>query len=243
MRGLYRIADKTIEILTLHPDTHALCAAYRTQGEIDFSVRTAQADVDFERARSAREAEYENLAARTFSDGYLETLAVCRAVAEKMPRYDTLLMHGSCICADGAAYLFTAKSGVGKSTHTRLWREYLGDRAVMVNDDKPFLRITPEGVMACGSPWDGKHHLSSNITVPLRGLCILERAQTNVIRPVTAREAYPVLLQQAYRPMQAAALEKTAALLDRICADTALWRLGCNMDIEAAKIACAAMLG
>ena len=107
-------------------------------------------------------------------DDYLETLAVCRKIAERMPEHNTFLFYGSCIAVDGAGYVFTAKSGTGKSTHTRLWRELLDNRATMVNDDKPLIRIADDDAIIYGTPWDGKHPLSHNIAVPLKAICILE---------------------------------------------------------------------
>lgn len=239
----YRIAGRIIEIAGLYPDIHALCADYRAEGAVDFAVETAQADIDFERVKSARADTLAGIPTRHFPDGYLETLAVCRKIAERMPDYDTVLFHGSCVAVDGVGYLFTAKSGTGKSTHTRLWRELFGTRAVMVNDDKPMIRLTDNGAEACGTPWNGKHRLSSNIAVPLKAICILERAEQNVIRPVTETEAYPMLLQQTYRPADAAAMAKTLTLTDRLAASVSLWRLGCNMEPEAARVAYDAMKG
>jgi hypothetical protein len=161
-----------------------------------------------------------------------------------MTEYDTLLLHGSCVAVDGMGYLFTAGSGTGKSTHTRLWRELLGERAVMINDDKPLIRAGADGAaMVYGTPWDGKHRLSTNTAVPLRAVCILERAAENAIRPIPAGEAYPMLLQQAYRPMDSMAMSKTLTLIDSLATSVGLWRLGCNTDIEAARVAYEAMKG
>ena len=243
MTGIFRIAEKNIEITSIYPDTQDCCAEYRHSGEPDFTVITTQADIEFERAKSAREDEIEGIPIRHFSDGYLETLAVYRRIAEKMPEYDTFLFHGSCVAVDGEGYLFTAKSGTGKSTHARLWREYLDERAVMVNDDKPLIHIARNKVIAYGTPWDGKHHLSSNIAGPLRAVCVLERATENHIREITPSEALPMLLQQVYRPMDAAAMVRTLNLIDRLAGCVKLYRLGCNMDIEAAKVAYDAMKG
>ena len=240
MNGLYRIADRTIGIGSLHREVHALCERYRAAGgPVDFDVQTTQADIDFEREKSVQE----DVAKYAFSDGYLETLAVYRQIAERMPSYDTVLMHGSCVAVDGAAYLFTAKSGTGKSTHVRLWREMLGERAVMVNDDKPLIRIGDGTAIVYGTPWDGKHRLSSNIAVPLRAICILERAETNAIKSITAREAFPMLVQQIYRPMDTGAMLKTLQLIDRLSGAVTLWRLGCNMEPEAALVSYGAMRG
>ena len=243
MTETYQLAGRLIRVSSVWPDVHRLCRPYRAEGTPDFALETTPADAAFERERSAREDARAGRSRENYTDGYLETLAVYRKIAEKMPDFDTVLFHGSCVAVDGAGYLFTAKSGTGKSTHTRLWRELLGPRALMVNDDKPLLRIGGEGTAVFGTPWDGKHRLSSNISVPLRGLCILERAEENTIRPLTAREAYPMLLQQVYRPADGDALAKTLALTDRLAASAPLWRLGCNQDLRAAQVAYEAMRG
>ena len=241
MIGVYQIGEKRIMISSLHEDVHRLCADYRADGQPDFTVQVTQANIDFEREKSAREDELEGIPVRPFSDAYLEKLAVYRKIAERMPDYDTFLFHGSAVSVDGAGYLFTAKSGTGKSTHARLWRELLGERAVMVNDDKPLIRVTEKGAIVYGTPWDGKHRLSSNIAVPLKAICILERAEENHIAPITKSEALPMLIQQAYRPADPAAMEKTLELIVRL--DVRFFRLSCNMEFSAAELSYHTMKG
>lgn len=238
------LAGITFRILSQYPDIERLCHAYKTMDPPEIELRISLGDITLERERSARDDIRCGRQVKDWPDGYLETLAVYRKIAERMPAYDTFLFHGSCVAVDGIGYLFTAKSGTGKSTHSRLWRELLGDRAVMVNDDKPLIRVNPDGsATVYGTPWDGKHHLSTNIAVPLKAICILERAKQNTIRQITAGEAYSMLLQQAYRPMDSMALSKTLTLIDRLAASVSLWRLGCNTDIEAARVAYETMKG
>ena len=217
--------------------TKAFCENYIIAGEPGISIVLSQADIDFERMKADREDALEGLPVREYSDEYLETLALLRKVTEAFFDFDTVLFHGSVIAVDGTAYLFTAKSGTGKSTHTRLWRQLLGDRATMVNDDKPFLKITPEGVVACGSPWMGKHQLGSNIQVPLKAICILERGEENKIRKIQPREAVHMLLQQSSRPMDSKKMPKYLDLIDALSQKVEFYRLQCNMEPEAAKIA------
>ena len=168
----YKIADKVVEVNSIYDEVHEYCSDYQTDEPADYSVTTTQADIDFERQKSAREHEIECIPIRHFSDSYLEELAVYRKIAEKMPEYDTFLFHGSVVAVDGVGYLFTAKSGTGKSTHTRLWRELLGSRAVMVNDDKPLICVSNDEITVFGTPYNGKHRLGSNIAVPLKAICI-----------------------------------------------------------------------
>lgn len=239
-----RLADKNIEVENMYSYVEEYSRDYAICGECkaDFTFCIMPEDIAFERQKSEQEDVMEGREIRHFSDEYLETLAVYRRIAERMPCFDTVLFHGSCIAVDGEGYLFTAKSGIGKSTHTRLWRKLFGDRAVMVNDDKPLLRVNEEGsAIVYGTPWDGKHRLSSNIAVPLRAMCILERASDNVIREITKTEAYPMLLQQVYRPADQDAMRQTIFLLDRM--DIKLYRLCCNMDISAAELSYRTMAG
>ena len=77
------------------------------------NIRTTQSDIDFERERSAAEDSTAGIPVRKYSDGYLETLAIYRKIADQMLDYDTILFHGSCVSVDGDGYLFTAKSGTG----------------------------------------------------------------------------------------------------------------------------------
>ena len=164
-----------------------------------------------------------------------------RKIAAEMLHRSGLLFHGSVIAVDGRAYLFTAESGTGKSTHTRLWRQMLGERAVMVNDDKPILKFTEQGVMACGTPWNGKHCLGENIMVPLAAVCILERGEQNSIRPITVREALPHLVEESFKPGNTADRVLLFDLLDRLVREVSLYRLQCNMDPEAARVSYAMM--
>lgn len=235
------IAGRKIRIQSIYEHAKEYCQDYLVEGEPDFSVTISPEDIEYERVKSAREDEVEGLPVREFSSEYLETLAIYRKIVEKMLDYGAFLFHGSAISVDGEGYLFTAKSGTGKSTHTRFWRGVFKERCVVVNDDKPLLLVTENAVMICGTPWDGKHRLSTNMLVPLKGLVILERGERNEIEPVSVAAALPILLQQSYRPRQTADLAKTLALLEKLIKKTGLYRLKCTISPDAARVAYAGM--
>lgn len=241
--GTYKIAGAVIEICSLHQQIHDYCADYRWEGTADLKVSICPEDITYEREKSARENEMEGLPVQEFSDAYLETLAVYRKIADGLLSRDTILFHGSAIAVDGRAVLFTAKSGTGKSTHTRLWRDAFGERAVMINDDKPLLWVKDEGVLVCGTPWDGKHRISTNCMMPLEAICILERGENNDIHPITARQAVPMLMQQSHRSGHPAAVAQLLQVLDKMSKKVRFYRLRCNMDPEAAQVAYEGMLG
>ena len=238
MIGFYKIADKVIRIESLFGNVHEYCRGYTCREQIpDLDVVIHSEDLQYERKKAEAEAAISPNAYQGSPDGSLEILAVYRKIAERFPLlYNTFLFHGSSVAVDGNAYLFTARSGTGKSTHTALWRKYLGERAVMVNDDKPLIRVCEEGSFIYGTPWCGKHRLGNNIQVPLRAICILERGKKNEIHRIEKREALPMLLQQSYRPSDIKALEKTVLLLSKMQENVLFFRLKCNMDPEAAEV-------
>ena len=232
------IAQKTVKLQTAHVKTLEQCERYLTDAEPDFAVSVKPEDISRMRESAAREDALEGKEPQSYSDAYLESLAVYRKICEAMVDYDTILMHGSVVAVDGEAFLFTAKSGTGKSTHTRYWREVFGERAVMVNDDKPLLKLTEDGVLACGTPWDGKHRLSTNVCLPLKAICILERGETNEITEISPQEALPMVFQQTHRPKK---LAKYMEIIDKLTQRVKFYRLRCNMSQEAAIVAYEAM--
>ena len=231
------IAGKVIGIHAMFAEIRNMCRDYLTDADPDFEVSTSPEDIISERQKSDREAVVEGRKPSSYTDAYLETLAVYRKIAAALLDDNILLFHGSVIAVDGVGYLFTAKSGTGKSTHTRLWREQFGSRAMMVNDDKPLLKITEHGVSAYGTPWDGKHHLSTNTAVPLKAICVLTRGETNHIERANKKDVFPLLCQQSHRIPTPEAMTRTLTLIDQLSNSVALYRLACNMDPEAAMVA------
>ena len=237
------IAGMVFCLQPLFQSTREYCKAYLTDKTPDAHVTVTREDLAFEQMMLEREAVEEGLKIRKFSDQFLERASMQRQIADRLIRRNTIMLHGSTVSLDGKAYLFTAPCGTGKSTHTGLWRELFGQRAVMVNDDKPFLQITDSGVLAYGSPWSGKHGLASNLCVPLRGICFLRRGKENVINRITSEQVLEMLYHQAHIPEDDSLAEVACSLVDRVAQQVPLWEMYCNKELEAARIAYGAMSG
>ena len=236
MRFTIRLADVAIGIRSIYDEVHALCADYLTNDPPAFTVATTPDDLARERERALREAAAEGHTPIDYPLPYLETLAVYRQIATHLTAHGAFLVHGAVVAADGAAYLFAAPSGTGKTTHARLWLAEVPS-AFVVNGDKPLLRVGAGVVYACGTPWAGKEGLQRNCQVPLAGICLLERGEVNTLTPVAFADALPALLQQTYRPSDALALQDTLALLRRVGELVPLYRLRCTPDAQAARVA------
>ncbi|MBO5909065.1 MAG: hypothetical protein J6Q67_04720 [Clostridia bacterium] len=239
-----KLCGKNIHATVLYKSTVDFCSDYLSDFDTsDISIELSPFDIVNEQKKFDRERELEGLPIYSVPSEELETLALYRKIAERLIDYNIILFHGSCISVDGEAYLFTAKSGTGKSTHTRLWRERFGDRAVMVNDDKPLIEINDGRVTVYGTPWNGKHRLGNNICVPLKAICILDRAAENRIKEVASLSEFPKIISQTYRTDDAAFMKKTLALVDSMLNAVKVYRLGCNMDLSAADVSYNGMKG
>lgn len=235
------IAGQVFAVHSLFDSTRDYCRAYLSDKKEQYRIAVARDHLQFEQDFLRAEAIEEGIRIRTFTDPFLERAAIQRQVADLLIRHGTVLLHGSAVAVDGQGYLFTAKCGTGKSTHTRLWRQAFGQRAVMINDDKPFIRLSGSGAVICGAPWSGKHGLDTNITVPLKGICILERGVENRIRSIVPADAREMLYKQCSPPLDEALLPTHRELVERLLACTPLWRMECNKEIGAAITAHRAM--
>ena len=133
-----------------------------------------------------------------------ESVAYMEAAAQfyrQLLLFNGFYLHASAVVRDGKAYLFSGRSGVGKSTHTRLWIDIFGGDTRVINDDKPALRYMDGVWYVYGTPWCGKDGINLNERAPLAGICFLKQAQRTQIRRVESIEALQKILGQTMYQM------------------------------------------
>ncbi|MBQ7466015.1 MAG: hypothetical protein IJS55_05785 [Oscillospiraceae bacterium] len=229
------LAGVAVGVAALYPQTKAFCRDYLTEAAPQCALSISEADIDSEAARSAREDALEGIGPRYFSRPYLETLAVYRKAADLLLEKNAVVFHSAVVAYNGKAYAFTAKSGTGKTTHLNLWLKNIPG-AYVLNGDKPLLRWMDGQVMACGTPWQGKENLGRNEMLPLAAICLLERSERNHIDRIGFSEAMGMLLQQTNRSERPELMLQTLDVIGKIGTGVALYRLGCNMDDQAAWV-------
>ncbi len=170
-----------------------------------------------------------------FGRGNAEVVAVYEQISNALPAFDAFVMHSSVVEVDGKAYCFAAESGTGKSTHTRYWKEALGDRVTVINGDKPIYRFDGEELMAYGTPWCGKENWQTKTSAPLKALCLLERGDENVVSPVNAFEVIGEISHH-FHLLSAGQVDivKLMELVDRMVTMVPVYRLRVKNDISAA---------
>lgn len=227
--SLYNIAELKVNMDLKYSLTRKKAEPYYVGEDVsgaDFSVSVSEERLDkyakrFNNADAKDEYEYYIAS----SDFYWEML-----------KFGGIMLHSSAVVVDGKAYLFSAKSGTGKSTHTSLWLKLLGDKAYILNDDKPAIRLVDGKVRAFGTPFSGKVDLHKNIGVDIGAICFIERSEENSIKQITVAEALPLILAQVPFTSESEALPKTLDVLDKLLTQIPCFKLNCNMDISAAEL-------
>lgn len=161
-------------------------------------------------------------------------LAVYRKICEALPNYDGFLIHGSALYINDNAYLLAGVSGAGKSTHASLLRKY--HNATMINDDKPLIRFINDVPYIYGTPYDGKHHLSSNISKPLKNIICINQDKENRINKLNKVDSFISLYVQTYKPNNEDSLTKTINLLNKLNDYVDTYNLYCDISKEAADL-------
>lgn len=231
MERFYKIAELTVKM-----DTHGRVA----QSAIPYLIDSADS-VDIEIVPDREEIKR---LAPMLEDDMQEALATYRPFFIRILDFDGIFIHSSAVIMDGKAYLFTANSGTGKSTHTRIWRRVFGDdRARILNDDKPVLRFLDGEWYAYGTPWSGKSDCNLNLKVPLAGICLLQRGEENRIWKIEGKEAILELFKQTARPKSPIVRMRVLDILDKLLTQVPVWRMECNMDAGAAVVSYEAMSG
>ena len=230
------MADVVFAIKPIYKYTAKLCEnyLYSGSGEPEFSAVMTENDIA---------AEKSNAGAENFPDYYLESLAVFRKLCDYILSFrQGIIFHSSAIAVDGKAYLFTAPSGTGKSTHARLWREMLGDKAVMINDDKPIIRFVDGDFYVYGTPWNGKHHLDTNARAKIAAICEIRQGKENKIGKISPQEMLNVVFHQTLMPTELDKVNNLLAILDKMLTAVPLYRLECDISREAAELSYNAMV-
>lgn len=224
----YKIADVVFGVQVMHEYTKKLCENYLYTGEEQPAYSFSICQEDIERERPADEI---------FPDSYLESLAVYRKICDYLLDHaNGIIFHSSAIMVDNEAYLFTAVSGTGKSTHTRLWREMLKEKAIMINDDKPIIRLIDGEFYVYGTPWNGKHQLDTNTKAKVKAICKIYQAKENSIKKLSPKEMLLTILNQTLVPTEIEKMDKFLPLIDQMLKKVNLYTLGCNISLDAAKL-------
>lgn len=165
-----------------------------------------------------------------------EYMWTCEAFYNELLRHNGMMLHSSCVEKDGFAYLFSARSGTGKSTHTHLWLKNLEGTRI-INDDKPALIYDNGKWYACGTPFSGKTDENIDVKIPVRAITFLHRSEKNTVKKILPFQAVSLLIEQTIKPADRSLAENMLELADLLLREVPVFSLGCNLQDDAAVVA------
>lgn len=171
--------------------------------------------------------------------GAIEAEIIYENIAAQAIDFGTFLMHGAVVAKGGRAFMFSGPSGIGKSTRVRLWLDEYPD-SIIVNGDKPLIKVTDDEAIACGTPWCGKEGWNTNTMVPLNAIFIVQRAEegkASTIKEIGIGKAMPFLIQQTYISPKTDAMFKIIQLLKKLDGKVKFYQLRSNPTSEAIRLA------
>lgn len=146
-------------------------------------------------------------------------------------RQGILTLHGAIVEEGGRGFLLCADSGVGKTTHARLWRDR--KNALILNGDRATCYRHQGQWFAFGTPWCGTSGEYLNRKVSLQAVVILKRGKVN---RVSAENGMSLLAHTVYPGWDRIAAESMLSLMDRLLESVPVLQLECTPDASAVDV-------
>ncbi len=223
-----KVADFVFEINNIYPYCEQFVTEYLTDEAPHFTINITE-DILLKRKEKLK-ADY--------PIHYMEFLEIYRHICDFVTAQGGMLMHGAVIGFEGSAYMFTAPSGTGKTTHIKQWQKLYGNKVSIINGDKPLIRQMGNDFIVYGTPWCGKEHFNCNTQAPLKGIVLLSRGKENSISKINPADFNAFLLRQVYMPKNPEGVMKSLDFADRLFSSVPLYNLKCNISTDAARVAC-----
>ena len=201
---------------------------------------TPQIDIDIslERLSEEKNIMYSAYPERHFSDIDIEFNALYQDIPPILFQNGVITFHGVLVEMNNEGYLFSADSGIGKSTHARFWTEAFPEKARIINGDKPLLRLCDDGLYGFGSPWMGKENIGINKSVKIKAICFLSRNNYNVIHPLQkCSDTIERLIRQSMIKNREQILLNLYHWYNNILNCVEFYHMGCTNSIDAAIVA------
>ncbi len=221
-----KITDIVIDINAFNESTKKYCEGFLSNEDSDLTITMSREDLENEK--------HINEDGKVYASE--EISALYRKIADLFIERNIVVFHGSSFKVGNYAFIVTARSGVGKSTHVGLLKKLLGDKLTYINDDKPLLEVNDNDLMLYSSPWNGKERRGNDIKAPLKAVIFLNRGNNTYQQLTNNQEVYFRLLSQIYLPRDKSKREKALKLIDVLLKRVIFYEINVNKEIESASL-------
>lgn len=225
----YLIADFIVEIEPKFNNLKKLCEPFLYTGDrvADFSVIPSDSYLNSLLSRMVEGSTIDKA----------EEFATASIFNHEIIHRGAMLVHSSALVFGGKAYLFSAESGVGKSTHTKMWLKKFGEKVHILNDDKPVVKLKNGIPLCCGTPFDGGSGIANNETVPVGAIIFIERSDTNFVTFPDTKEIVQRLYKSTVKYVNKSDGMSLLSNFDNLIQHTKFYVLHCNTDDSAVDVA------
>ncbi len=221
---LYKLFDIYISINEKYEQTKRLLDSFVT-------LDTKNADISI--VISDEEIKKELLKDSQHDEVYHEMVCIFRHITEQILDFQGMFIHSAVVEVNNSGFMFCGQSGTGKSTHAGEWKKYFGEKARIINGDKPIIRFFDNEIIAYGNPWCGTEGWFENAKTPLKAICFIKKAEKNRIRKLSSSEALEMIINQIVIPKSGMRKLKHFELLDRLLKEIPFYELECDISKEA----------
>ena len=221
-----KIANIVVEVNAFNESTKKYCKDFLCDENSDYVITMTKGDLENETHIQEDGKVYASE----------EISALYRKIANLFIERNIVVMHGSSFKVNDYAFIVTARSGVGKSTHVNLLKEYLKDKLEYINDDKPLLEVNDDNCMLYSSPWNGKERRGNNTYAPLKAIIFLNRGDNTFRKIENKQEFYFKLLTQIYLPADKTKREKALKIIDVLLKRLNFYEINVNKELDSASM-------
>ncbi len=209
-------ADLQITYQFMYPETAGYYRDFII-GEVDATAELTTREKDF----SIWESSYIELIGRSNAEYRIMVLILSRFLL----CYKRCICHAVAVRWRGLVWLFSARSGVGKTTLYRNWKQCFGEEVEILSGDMPFLECRDDGsVWVHASPWNGKENYHGKGSGQLGGILFLGQGETNKMTQLTTDEAVlPVFRMFLVQFDSRTVVMQTADMTERILKSVPVW--------------------
>ena len=148
--------------------------------------------------------------------------------------HNLFAIHSVSVEYDHKALLFSAGSGIGKSTHAALWNRLYGVR--QINGDLNLLGKGDDGkIYAYGMPWCGTSGIYDAKDYELKGIVLLRQDPKNFVSHLQPEAKALAIMNRIISPMWNSEMSLSVIrFAQEVSADYPVWNYSCNTSDDAA---------
>lgn len=232
---IIKIAELKIRVNNIYSFSYEFCK--------DYIVETDEYDFEVTPTVELIQKEHDESLPYDYPLPYCESIVIYRLIALHLYKFNSFVMHGALISVNDEGFIFLAKSGVGKTTHLRMYLDTFKEKAEIINGDKPIIKYIDGKFYGYGTPYNGKENMGVNKRVEIKGICFLKRGSINKASEMDKDEASTLIFNQILLPNNMEDYDILINLLNIFISKINTISLECNLDKEACLVSYRALGG